>query len=72
MEIDEVEIRINDSFVITVRNNKVYVYERAMIGHTIVVIDLDEEVVEVAGSYTTKRLEENPFHPEEKREKIER
>lgn len=66
MELTEVEVRISDSFVITVRNNKVYVYERAMIGHTVVVVDLDEEVVEVAGSYTTKQLEEDPFHPEEK------
>ena len=68
MEIDEVEVRINDSFVITVRNNKVYVYERAMIGHTMVVVDLDERIIEVADFCTTKRLEEDPFHPEEKTE----
>ena len=65
----DVEIRIDDSFVITVRNNKVYVYERAMIGHTVVVVDLDERAVEVVDFYTTKELEEDPFHPEEKRDK---
>lgn len=63
MEIHEVEVRINDSFVISVRNNKVYVYERAMIGRTVVVIDLDEGVIEVDGSYKTKQLEVDPFHP---------
>ena len=64
MKIAEVEVRIDDSFVISVRNNKVYVYERAMIGRTIVVVDLDEEVVEVVDFYTTKKLEVDPLHPE--------
>ncbi len=64
MEIEEVEVRISDSFVITVRNHKVYVYERAMIGHTVVVVDLDERAVEVVDFYTTKQLEVDPFHPD--------
>jgi len=63
MEMEEVEIRIGDSFVVTVRNNKVYVYERAMIGHTVVVVDLDERAVEIHGEYKTKKLEVDPFHP---------